>query len=51
MKDPHDASVIFSEHGRGILLIKGFMDEVKYNVDANKGTEVIMIKKLPEKTC
>ncbi len=48
IKDPRDNSVIFSDHGRGILLIKGFMDEVKFNVIPNKGTEVIMIKNLPE---
>ncbi|MBI4651078.1 SpoIIE family protein phosphatase [Candidatus Desantisbacteria bacterium] len=47
IKDPRDKSVIFSDHGRGLLLIKGFMDEVKFDMDPCKGTEVSMLKFIP----
>jgi serine/threonine-protein kinase RsbW len=42
--DPTAGENIEAEHGRGILLMKTFMDEVRYE---NGGTEVHLRKKLP----
>lgn len=44
LPDPTDASNLLKASGRGILLMRTFMDDVRYNDD---GTEVTMIKRWP----
>ncbi|MCA9267264.1 MAG: ATP-binding protein, partial [Planctomycetales bacterium] len=42
LPDPTDPENLLKVHGRGILLMRTFMDEVAFN---NKGNEVTMIKR------
>lgn len=44
--DPLAAENILSVSGRGIFLIRTFMDEYRVESQAGKGTEVILVKRL-----
>lgn len=49
LPDPTDIEAMLRPHGRGLLLIRTFMDEVTYNA---KGNEVTLIKRCgPGKPC
>ena len=41
--DPRDSDNLLKESGRGILMMKAFMDEVQFSM-GQKGTEVRMVK-------
>ncbi len=43
LPDPTDPANLSKEHGRGLLLIRTFMDEVSHN---DRGNEITMIKRL-----
>jgi serine/threonine-protein kinase RsbW len=43
--DPTAAENVVKNHGRGIFLIKQFMDQVDFNFD--NGTEVRMVRRRP----
>jgi serine/threonine-protein kinase RsbW len=47
--DPLEAENLLKPNGRGILLIREFMDEVEYRFNGNRGTALVMRKhmKLP----
>lgn len=47
LPDPTCEDAMERPHGRGLLLIRSFMNEVKYNA---KGNEVTLIKRCPPKT-
>jgi len=42
LPDPTDPENLMKEHGRGLLLVQCFMDEVRFN---RKGNEVILVKR------
>ncbi len=43
--DPLDGENLFAEHGRGVHILRSFMDEVSWRFD--KGTECCLVKYLP----
>jgi len=43
--DPRDDENVLEDSGRGVLLIKAFMDEVEVVTSAEGGAEVVMVKK------
>jgi len=43
--DPLSGDNLFRDHGRGLLMIRFYMDEVSYNDD---GTELTMVKSVPK---
>ena len=45
--DPLAADNLFNPSGRGILLMRAFMDEVDFRFDDNGGTVVTLEKRLP----
>lgn len=45
--DPLAADNLFNPSGRGILLMRAFMDEVAFDFDNNGGTQVTLKKSLP----
>ena len=45
LPDPKDASVMAKPHGRGLLLIRSFMDEIRFNESGNGVTMVKCISK------
>jgi len=45
--DPLAADNLFNPSGRGILLMRAFMDEVDFQFDNNGGTQVTLKKRLP----
>lgn len=45
--DPLAADNLFNPSGRGILLMRAFMDEVDFKFDENGGTLVTLKKRLP----
>ena len=45
--DPLAANNLFNPSGRGILLMRAFMDEVAFDFDKNGGTQVTLEKRLP----
>jgi len=53
LPDPLAPENLFKPRGRGILLMNSFMDEVSFDFDGDKGTAVVLRKKLtagdPEK--
>jgi serine/threonine-protein kinase RsbW len=46
--DPLAAENLLSQSGRGILIIRAFMDEVIFSRAASGGTRVVMRKSLPQ---
>ena len=44
LPDPTDAQNLFKVHGRGIMLMKLNMDEVRFN---ERGNEIVLIKRAP----
>jgi serine/threonine-protein kinase RsbW len=46
--DPLKDENLLNSSGRGIFLIRTFMDEYRVESQAGKGTEVILIKKLSQ---
>ena len=42
LPDPTDPEAIMRAHGRGLLLIRSFMDEVRFN---DSGNQITMIKR------
>lgn len=44
VRDPLSEENLFRDHGRGILMIRAYMDEVWYS---KNGTELTMMKRLP----
>jgi len=47
LADPTDAQNLLKPSGRGILIIRSFMDEVNLSTREGGGTRLQMIKKLP----
>ncbi|HET9886431.1 MAG TPA: ATP-binding protein [bacterium] len=45
VKDPLDRQNIFAESGRGVFILRSFMDEVDFRFD--RGTECRLVKYLP----
>ena len=45
--DPLASDNLFNPSGRGILLMRAFMDEVDFEFDDKGGTQVILEKRLP----
>ena len=45
--DPLASDNLFNPSGRGILLMRAFMDEVDFEFDNNGGTQVTLKKRLP----
>jgi hypothetical protein len=50
LADPTQAENLLKPCGRGILIIRSFMDEVKLSPKEGGGTRLRMLKKLPEVT-
>jgi serine/threonine-protein kinase RsbW len=50
LADPTQAENLLKPCGRGILIIRSFMDEVKLSPKEGGGTRLRMVKKLPEVT-
>jgi len=50
LADPTQAENLLKPCGRGILIIRSFMDEVKLSPREGGGTRLRMLKKLPEVT-
>ena len=50
LADPTQAENLLKPCGRGILIIRSFMDEVKLTQREGGGTRLRMVKKLPEVT-
>jgi serine/threonine-protein kinase RsbW len=50
LADPTQAENLLKPCGRGILIIRSFMDEVKLTPKEGGGTRLRMLKKLPEVT-
>ena len=50
LADPTQAENLLKPCGRGILIIRSFMDEVKLSKKEGGGTRLRMLKKLPELT-
>ena len=50
LADPTQAENLLKPCGRGILIIRSFMDEVKLTCKEGGGTRLWMLKKLPEFT-
>ena len=48
LPDPLAEENLLRANGRGIFFMKSFMDEVVYNFPADRGTQVKMVKKLPD---
>lgn len=48
LADPTQAENLLKPCGRGILIIRSFMDEVKLSVLEGGGTRLRMLKRLPE---
>jgi len=46
--DPTDKENLLRNSGRGLLLMEAFVDSVKFRSLPNGGTEVTMIKRLPQ---
>ena len=44
--DPLEPENLLRPHGRGILLIKEFMDKIEYSFDPERGTELVMRKQV-----
>lgn len=44
--DPLDGVNLFAEHGRGVHILRSFMDEVSWRFD--RGTECCLVKYLPQ---
>ena len=49
LPDPLAEENLLRANGRGIFFMKNFMDEVVYNFPADRGTQVKMVKKLPDR--
>ncbi len=49
VKNPLDAKNLFSESGRGVFILRSFMDEVDFRFGPERGTEVRLVKYLPRK--
>ena len=47
LPDPRDPENLLKVSGRGVLIMRTFMDEVRFNEDGN---EVVLIKKAPEES-
>ena len=43
--DPRDDENVLDDSGRGVLLMKAFMDEVDVVISAEGGAEVVMVKR------
>lgn len=49
VKNPLDAQNQFAESGRGIFILRSFMDEVDFRFGSERGTECRLVKYLPRK--
>mgnify|MGYP000884497760 CR=1 FL=1 len=49
LPDPLDEKNLLRQSGRGILLMQAFVDELEIRPRAGHGTEVRMVKRLPER--
>jgi serine/threonine-protein kinase RsbW len=47
--DPLAQENLFAESGRGVYILRSFMDEVEFRFDANGGTECRLVKYHPRK--
>jgi serine/threonine-protein kinase RsbW len=47
--DPLSEENLLRANGRGIFFMKSFMDEVDYRFPPDRGTQVRMVKRIPEK--
>jgi serine/threonine-protein kinase RsbW len=47
LPDPLAEENLLRANGRGIFFMKSFMDDVVYNFPSDRGTQVKMVKKLP----
>jgi serine/threonine-protein kinase RsbW len=49
VKDPLDTQNLLSESGRGVFILKSFMDEVDFRFGPGRGTECRLVKYLPRR--
>lgn len=47
LRDPLSAENLLSEGGRGVYLMRQFMDEVRFSFPESGGTCIILVKRLP----
>ena len=47
LRDPLAPENIYEASGRGLFLVKQLVDDLRFNI-TNKGSEIIIIKKLPD---
>ena len=48
--DPLAQENMFAERGRGVYILRSFMDEVDFRFEAGQGTECRLVKYLPHKS-
>ena len=48
--DPTAGDNLFKNSGRGLLLSRAFVDEITFRPALPQGTEVVMVKKIPQPT-
>lgn len=46
IQDPRTPENLMRERGRGIFILRAFMDEVHFEIDPSRGTTVRMVKRL-----
>ncbi|RPJ42987.1 MAG: ATP-binding protein [Candidatus Latescibacterota bacterium] len=46
VKDPRRPENLMRERGRGIFILRAFMDEVQFRVEPSRGTTVRLVKRL-----
>jgi serine/threonine-protein kinase RsbW len=47
VEDPRKPENLMRERGRGIFILRTFMDEVHFQIEPRRGTTVLMVKRLP----
>lgn len=50
LRDPLAKENLFAERGRGVHILRAFMDEVDFEFKAGRGTECRLVKYLPQKS-
>jgi len=50
LADPLAKENMFAERGRGVYILRSFMDEVDFEYRAGRGTECRLVKYLPQKS-
>jgi serine/threonine-protein kinase RsbW len=46
IQDPRTPENLMRERGRGIFILRAFMDEVRFDIDPSRGTTVRMMKRI-----